>query len=159
MARLETPWGAIRVPDDIPLEISCARCGVCCRAFFLSVTDETLAEWRAKRARGQAADAPADLDCVLELFVPLADPPPTAAGSWYTCRAFDARRNLCTLMATAPERRPQACWAFPYIYDWASLHEAPYPNCAIIRGAVRYLGERLSRHLVQWTAGRLREER
>ena len=159
MAWLETPWGAIRVPDDIPLDVACARCGTCCRAFFLSVTDETLAEWRTRRASGQNAGLPPDLDCVLELFVPLADPPPTPAGSWYTCRAFDPRRNLCTLMETTPEKRPQACWAFPYVYDWASLHEAPYPDCAIVKGAVRHLGGRLGAHLTQWTRRRMNADR
>jgi Fe-S-cluster containining protein len=137
MAWLDTPWGRVRVPGDIPVEIACARCGTCCRAFFLSVTDETLAEWRARRDRGDTAGLPPDLDAVLELFVPLAEPPRTPDGSWYTCRAFDPARNLCTLLPNHPERRPQACWAFPYIYDRQSFAEFPYPNCHIFRGVTK----------------------
>lgn len=150
MAWIETPWGSIRVPDDIPLEIVCACCGTCCRAFFLSITDETLAEWRQRLARGETDGLPPDLEAVLEYFVPLADPPPTAEGSWYTCRAFDPATNSCRLIREATHRRPQACFAFPYIYDWASLHEAPYPNCRIVRQAVRHLGGKLGEHLVAW---------
>ena len=154
MSRLETPWGVIRVSDDVSPDIACARCGTCCRRFFLSVTDETLQEWKQRREQGETAGLPPDLDAVLELFVPLSDPPPTAEGSWYTCRAFDPASNLCTLMATNPGRRPQACFAFPYVYDWSTLHEAPYPNCAIVREAIRRLGGRAGRHLVSWVENR-----
>jgi len=147
MAIIQTPWGSIRVPDDVPADIACARCGTCCRAFFLSVTDETLREWKARRDAGDVAGLPPDLDAVLELFVPLADPPPTDEGSWYACRAFDAARNLCTLMEADPARRPQACYAFPYAYDWATLHQVPYPECRIVREAARRLGARLGRHV------------
>jgi Fe-S-cluster containining protein len=150
VAQIETPWGLIRVPDDVPLEFECARCGTCCRGFFLSVTDETLRDWQARKARGDLAGVPPDLDAVLELFVPLADPPPTPEGSWYACRAFDPARNLCALFETVPNKRPQACFAFPYIYDWASLHEVPYPNCAIVRRAVQHLGARLAANLTKW---------
>jgi len=154
MAWIDTPWGAIRVPDDIPLTIECARCGTCCRRFFLSVTDETLREWQARRDGGVRDGLPPDLDSVLELFVPLTDPPPTAEGSWFTCRAFDERRNECRLVGTNPARRPQACFAFPYVYDWASLHEVPYPDCAIVREAVRHLGGRLGANLMAWVRAR-----
>jgi Fe-S-cluster containining protein len=149
MAWIETPWGRIGAPDDIPLEFACERCGTCCRAFFLSVTDETLAEWRDRLDRGDAAGLPPDLDAVLELFTPLAEPPPTPEGSWYACRAFDPDRNLCRLVAENPVRRPQACFAFPYVYDWASLHEVPYPNCGIVRRTVRHLGGRLGANLAR----------
>ncbi len=154
MAWIETPWGSIRVPDDVPLEIQCAQCGTCCRAFFLSVTDETLREWKAQKDAGQSAGVPPDLDAVFELFVPLADPPPTAEGSWFTCRAFDRERNVCLLFQTDPNKRPQACFAFPYIYDWASLHEAPYPNCHIIQETVRHLGGKLGAGLIAWVRTR-----
>ncbi|MDP8224122.1 MAG: YkgJ family cysteine cluster protein [Candidatus Lernaella stagnicola] len=154
MALIDTPWGAIRVPDDIPLTISCARCGTCCRAFFLSVTDETLREWQARRDAGDTAGLPPDLDAVLDLFVPLDDPPPTAEGSWFTCRAFDPDRNVCTLFETDPNFRPQACFAFPYIYDWASLHEAPYADCHIVREAVRHLGAGLGANFITWVRTR-----
>ncbi len=154
MALIDTPWGPIRAPDDVPTDIACARCGTCCRAFFLSVTDETLREWQARRDAGDTAGLPPDLDAVLELFVPLADPPPTPEGSWYTCRAFDSERNLCTLFETNPSRRPQACFAFPYIYDWATLHEVPYPNCHIVREATRRLGGKLGGNLGDWAKGK-----
>jgi len=150
MARIETPWGDIRVPDDVETDIPCACCGTCCRAFFLSVTDKTLRDWKTRRDRGETEGLPPDLDAVLELFVPLREPPPTDEGSWFTCKAFDAERNLCRLMETDPSRRPQACYAFPYIYDWATLHEVPYPECRIVREAIRRLGGRLGGHLVEW---------
>ncbi len=154
MAWIATPWGPIRTPDDIPLEFACARCGTCCRGFFLSVTDVTLADWQARRDRGQHEGLPPDLDAVLEFFTPLADPPPTAEGSWYTCRAFDREQNLCRLVAEDPARRPQACFAFPYVYDWASLHEVPYPNCDIVRRTVRHLGARIGANLAEWMRNR-----
>ena len=154
MAWLDTPWGPIRVPDDIPLTIECARCGTCCRGFFLSVTDQTLQEWRQQRDAGQTDGLPPDLDAVLELFVPLQNPAPTDEGAWFTCRAFDDERNLCGLFATDPDRRPQACFAFPYVYDWASLHEAPYPNCHIVREAVRHLGAKAGAGLIAWVRAR-----
>jgi hypothetical protein len=85
--------------------------------------------------------------------MPLAYPPPTPEGSWFACRAFDADRNTCRLMETNPEKRPQACYVFPYIYDWQSLHEIPYKNCAIVRRAVRHLGGRIGVNLVEWIWG------
>jgi len=150
MGLISTGYGFIRVPDDVPPELACARCGVCCRAFFLSITDETLREWAARRRAGETHGLPPDLDAVLELFIPLSQPPPTSEGSWYTCRAFDAERNLCRLMETDPSRRPQACYAYPYLFDWASLHEAPYPNCRIVNQAVRHLNGKLAAHLAAW---------
>jgi Fe-S-cluster containining protein len=150
MAWIETPWGPIRVPDDVPVDIACGQCGTCCRAFFLSVTDETLREWQAAREAGRTEGLPPDLDAVLALFVPLTDPSPTEEGSWFTCRAFDPDRNRCTLFDTDPNMRPQACFAFPYIYDWASLHEVPYPNCHVVRQTVRHLGAQLGDHLIAW---------
>jgi len=156
MALIDTPWGAIRVPDDIPTSIACARCGTCCRAFFLSVTDETLREWERRWRAGDADGLPPDLGAVLEYFVPLNDPPPTAEGSWFTCRAFDAATNSCTLFATAPHRRPQACFAFPYVYDWATLHEAPYPHCHIVAQAKKHIGGRAGENLVRWIQRQLK---
>ena len=44
----------------------------------------------------------------------------------------------------------QDCFAFPYIYDWATLHEVPFPECRIVRRAVRHLGGRIGEHLVAW---------
>lgn len=158
MAVIETPWGSVTVPDDIPTTITCAMCGTCCRAFFLSVTDQTLQEWKERKQAGEVNGIPPDLDVVLELFVPLSEPPPTEEGSWFTCRAFDPVRNRCKLMETDPARRPQTCFAFPYFYDWASLHEVPYANCHIVQEAVRHLGGQIATHIGQWVKNRMAGE-
>jgi Fe-S-cluster containining protein len=149
VADLETPWGVVRVEDAIPEGLACDRCGTCCRGFILSVTPPEIERWYERFLAGNGAEHPPDVGAVRNLFVPyegivLPD------GQLYTCRAFDAESNRCTLLPDAPELRPIACWAFPYVYDVASLGQFPYPGCGIFRRAVRALNARAWRRV--WEA-------
>ena len=150
MRILNTPWGPIEIHDVVPLEFECAKCGRCCRAFVLSMREIDRETWYRRFLAKSEYEYPKDIGAVYHLFEKILDAFSADGQQIYTCRAFDRKRNVCTLFDDAPALRPIACWAFPYNYDLDSLLRFPYPWCSIFLKTLRRLEERFLEAIAAW---------
>ena len=142
MTFIKTPWGEIRVEDAIDTDLECDRCGTCCKGFILSVSQAEIQTWYERFLEGSDAYFPPDVGAVKNLFVRV-EGRASGADPIFACPAFDSELNRCTLMPGGHGVRPIACYAFPYVYDLASLKEFPYPQCGIYKKALRRLNTML----------------
>ncbi len=145
---IQTPWGPIEVPNIVPQNFQCGKCGKCCIGFVLSARELDRENWYGFFLNNLPYEYPKDIGAIYNLMEKIPGAFSVSGKPIYSCKAFDREKKTCTIFDDAPKLRPIACWAFPYNYDLQSLSRFPYIGCVIFQKTTRWLLEGFLKGLV-----------